>query len=142
MITIIPFNHEHAFAIEENPTDEFRDAMYRHETDGTALTLMVGDEIMSCGGVMLLSQGVAEIWTLNGPLIKKYPIEFHKFILDCRDKFQKQFNLVRMQAPIQSDIEMNIKWIESLGFKREGLMRKYYGDKDFYMYSRIQGEDF
>ena len=142
MITVTPFKYEDAFAIEENPTDEFKDAMRRHEADGTALTLKVGDEVMSCGGVMIMSQGVAEIWTLNGPLIKKYPIEFHKFILDCRDKFEKKFNLVRMQAPVQSDIPMNIKWIESLGFKQEGLMRKYWGGKDFCMYSRITGEDY
>ena len=137
MITIIPFKYEHALQIENPDSKEYHEAMKRHEQDATALTLMIGDDIIACGGVMILSEGVAEIWTLQSPLVEKHPIEFHKFMLQWRDIFQKKFNLVRMQASVQADVEKHIKWIEMLGFKREGCMRKYYGGKDYYMYARI-----
>jgi hypothetical protein len=31
------------------------------------------------------------------------------------------------------------RWIEFLGFHREGLLEKYFNDRDYVMYARIEG---
>ena len=46
------------------------------------------------------------------------------------------YKLQRVQATVLKENKKAIKWIEFLGFEREGLMRKYVGG-DHYLYARV-----
>lgn len=137
MIIVKPFKAEHALSIVTDTTEDFAKAMKFHELGETALTVFWDNQIMVCGGVHVLAPRVGEIWTVPSPLVKKHYIAYHRFMLKWRDIFMKKYNLVRMQATVDVMNETAVKWIEALGFEREGRLRKCYGYGDFYLYSRV-----
>lgn len=138
MITIVPFKAEHAYKIVNVVDAEFARQMEIHEKDETALTAMYGDDVFACGGVTTRWKGTGEVWTLNSPIVKDYPLLFHKLMLRWLETIRKYHGLRRIQAVVEADNDTYVKWIELLGFKREGLLRKYYDGKDFYMYAKVE----
>jgi len=55
------------------------------------------------------------------------------------DRIIKEHNFKRVQSVIEPGDDRAIKFIEWLGFEREGLLRKYMPpEKDMLMYARIQ----
>ena len=138
MIKIIPFKANHAYCIVENVTKPFIESMESHERDGDSLTAIYGDKFFCCGGVKVIWDGVGEVWTVNSSHIKDHPLTFHKLILQWLRLFTDKYDLDRVQAVVEATNSMNKKWIESLGFKAEGLMRKYHGGKDYIMYARVR----
>lgn len=139
MITLMPFKAEHAYRIARIVDMEFINAMNFHESRGASLTALYDDEVFCCGGVNVLWKGVGEAWTVNGPLTVKYPVTFHKLISRWLALFTKKYDLQRLQAIVEAGNEMHVKWIESLGFEREGTLRKYHDGRDYLMYARIGG---
>ena len=44
----------------------------------------------------------------------------------------------RIQIEVKTDYRMGCRWAEALGFKREGLMRRWMPDgSDAYLYGRV-----
>jgi hypothetical protein len=137
MITMEPFSYVHALNISDIKDEEFIRTMKEHEKDASAYTVYYDNEILCCGGVMMVWEGVAEIWTLESELIHKHPLAFHKFMKKWMGIFFKKHNLVRMQATVDAGYDNYIKWIESLGFVREGLMKKFHAGRDYYLFAKV-----
>jgi RimJ/RimL family protein N-acetyltransferase len=47
-------------------------------------------------------------------------------------------DLDRIQTVVDAEHTVSHKWVERMGFKNEGLMRKYLGGRDFYRYALIR----
>jgi hypothetical protein len=106
---------------------------------GEALTLLVDDVILSIGGIVPLFPGVAEMWSLASKEVDRHPIVFHKSIIKILKFWEKQNELHRMQCKVFAGHDKSQKWLERMGFKNEGLMRKYDALKnDYYMYARVK----
>lgn len=138
MITILPFQSVHALAIADVLDVTFIDSMKEHERRGLSFTAIYDREIMCCGGVTIMWPGVGEVWTVNGPLTRKYPIQFHKLIKRWLHLLTKKHGLHRIQAVVDATNETHVRWIEALGFSREGMMRQYYRRRDFYLYAIVK----
>jgi len=95
----------------------------------------VDDEYAFSAGIVE-SLGVGTIWAITTPLVEKYPIWFTKASINMLNAGTDLYKLQRVQATILKENTKAVKWIEFLGFQREGLMRKYVGG-DHYLYSRI-----
>lgn len=139
MITLEPFKAEHAYRISKMMSNDFVEAMRFHESRCTSFTAFYNEDVMCCGGVNVLWEGVGEAWTVNGPLTLKYPVTFHKIIVRWLKLLTDKHRLLRLQSIVDAQNETHIRWIESLGFEREGTLRKYHGGKDYHLYARIGG---
>ena len=95
----------------------------------------VDDEYAFSAGIVE-SLGVGTVWVITTPLVEKYPLWFTKAVRNMLNAGKDLYKLQRIQATVLKENKKAIKWIEFLGFEREGLMRKYVGG-DHYLYSRI-----
>ncbi|MFA5158609.1 MAG: hypothetical protein WC451_05505 [Patescibacteria group bacterium] len=103
---------------------------------GTAWTLWADDKIILCGGLVPGGwPGVADVWIAPSIFIDKYPLAAVKYVRGYLDKAIEVYGLWRVQATIAAE---HCKWIELMGFQKEGLLRKFSPDKqDRFIYSRV-----
>ena len=48
-----------------------------------------------------------------------------------------KYDVHRLQTTVKADYEIGHKFAQWLGLEKEGLMKKYLDDNDYYLYSRI-----
>jgi len=94
------------------------------------------DEEYAFSAGIVESLGVGTVWVITTPLVEKYPLWFTKAVRNMLNAGKDLYKLQRIQATVLTENKKAVKWIEFLGFQREGLMRKYVGG-DHYLYSRI-----
>jgi hypothetical protein len=105
-----------------------------------AFTVFAGDKIISICGVILFWDGVGEAFTIMCEDIKKYGLSLYKAYKVNINTIFKALKLRRLQATVAVELDEGVRFIERLGFKREGIMRKWTPDgKDVYMYSLVEG---
>lgn len=106
---------------------------------GPAITLINDSfEVVACAGVIIPWEGVGQFWMIPGNLVPKYAKTVWKeaklFIKDSTERF----NLCRVQATARERDARAIRWIERLGFQREGLLRCYGQNREnHFMYARV-----
>lgn len=108
---------------------------------GPAVTLWADDgTVIACAGVVCTNwKGFGEYWLVPSVHVQKYMKTLYQsakaFIDDTVDKL----GLYRVQATIKEDDHVSIRWIEHLGFEREGLMRKFGPNQENqYLYARVK----
>jgi hypothetical protein len=80
-------------------------------------------------------RGVA--WAVLSPDLRREMVFLHKKVKAALDGAHKY---TRIEATIEKSFTAGIRWIELLGFKREGLLHKYGRDgSDHYMFARCYG---
>ena len=95
--------------------------------------------VIVIGGVAFLWDGVGSGWVLTSELLLKHKIWCHRAIRDVLDNVEKDYNLHRIESIILKEHEVSMKWAERLGFKQEGLLRKYDSLKqDHWLYARVR----
>jgi len=53
-------------------------------------------------------------------------------------RFYEVCPLRRIEAEVACEHEQGRRWVEMLGFEREGRMRSYWAGKDFDLYARVR----
>jgi len=139
---IIPFKPEHLMEFDSAIFEFFPDLEKRgrlYSENGPAYSAVINGKIWGCAGVILLWPGVGEAWAisiLNAP--QTFPIFFHKAVIQMLNRIIKLHELHRVQAAVRCDWEQAQKWIERIGFEREGLMRQYLPDHaDCWRYAKV-----
>ncbi len=96
------------------------------EKAGPAVTMFDADErIVFCCGVHDMWPGVGEIWGVFSPLTKEYPLIYFA-VKELVDILFEKHGYVRLQAPLDpAGCPETIRLNELLGFRPEGLMRRY-----------------
>jgi len=148
-IEVIAYEPKHAIEIKVRPHDEALKGSEeyakwaeinaiggafsgRRKSDG---------KIMACAGIRVLWPGVGEAWAIFSDEVEKYPKEAYVLVAHFALQLIKDFGLKRLQAYCDTDNPLAVKYLENLGFKREGLLRKYARDgKDQFIYSIIFGD--
>lgn len=99
--------------------------------------LINGDPIAIIGGKMIYEHS-AEIWGLTTDAIHDVPIAFLSKVRELLEQYRKELNLWRYQMLVSVKLQERESFARALGFKKEGLLRKYgpSGD-DYYIYGRI-----
>ena len=98
------------------------------EKDGLSMTGYVDDVIIGCGGIRKLWKGVGEVWMMLSPEVNKYPIRTYECIKEAFNRMIKDNDFVRLQAWGRIGFPKAHTLFRHLGFKPEGIARKYTPD--------------
>lgn len=142
---IVPFEPEHGEMImvpskgqlERNEKDpglkDYTPAILaQYGQAGPAYTLIVNDQVIVCAGIIIMWPGVGTAWAVASPLIEKYAIAGSSAVLRGMRDIIIEHKLHRVQAPVYEHFERGIRWVEFLGFHREGLMFGYGRNRENY----------
>jgi hypothetical protein len=92
--------------------------------------------IFACGGVLKLWEGMGEAWFVLADDIDLPVFSVCAIVKDYVDSLIGT-KYRRLQATIKCDDDKAIRFIEWLGFEREGFMRQYGVEgADYYIYAR------
>ena len=147
-VTLESFKPEHVTEMQLRAWDA-KGIEYLKSTDeavavfmrGPGITVRVNGTILGAGGYVIPWPGRAEAWILTTPGVPLFPklvFSLVKHYLSMASSFG--FRRVETTVPVQHDVA--IRWLERLGFKREGVMQ-YYGpnEQDCYRYVILPGRD-
>lgn len=137
MIRYVPFVREHLDMIGKRPGVIFNDLGELYEKH-SALSVLLDDKIIFCGGIIYLWPNTGDAWLLTSPGISEHRDDLIRVVQTFIDTTIKELNLDRVQSTIQSDFKDGVILMNILGWKREGLLRKYAQGKDFYLYSWVR----
>ena len=105
-----------------------------------SFTLLIDGKPVGLGGVIVLWQGVGEVWTYLTDEILKKPIFLHKQTKKILAEITTHLKLKRIQASVLFDFDKGCKWLEKLGFTRESVMPLYGANGEtFVRYVRLEG---
>ena len=107
--------------------------------NGYSYTVLFKGKPLLCFGLSFLWPGVATSWLIpHKNMINKHKVIFHKGALNYFKTAAKVYKLHRIDATVHSLNVQGVKWIKSMYFEFEGLLRHYGYDKaDYKLYSRI-----
>ncbi len=146
MIRLIDFEADHAeelFTLDSSPATAdskytLRNWIERMEKKDRAFTLIDNGHLVAAGGIIPIWDGMGEAWLIPSDVMPGYRLQVIKIVRKRIDEIIDSDNLRRLQATVRADYDVATRFVEFLGFKREGLMRNYGpGGADHYMYSRI-----
>lgn len=99
-------------------------------------TFSLDGRIIFAAGVMQLWPGVLEGWIIPTIYVPDYPVWFVKKIKGYFEAFAETFKCHRFQTYTFSD-EQHEKWMELLGFTKEGTLKEYsHNKKDYSIFAR------
>lgn len=126
------------FNLKAQGTDELWKLARAREKNEMCLTGAVNGEIVACGGIDLMWPGVGEVWLMLTPDVDEYPKATYKIIRDGLNKIIESNNLFRVQAWGRIGFDKAHILFKHLGFKPEGIARKYTPDGvDCILYAKV-----
>ena len=106
-----------------------------------AFTVIFEDKIVGVGGMIILWDGVGEMWLMLTADCKRegiFGIIAFQAIKNKVDELITEHKMRRVQCTVRVDFPKARKMVEALGFKLEGLMKEYCPDGcDVWLYGRI-----
>jgi|TARA_R100001530_G_scaffold25601_1_gene20640 hypothetical protein len=143
---LIPFKSDHAKIMMSQGTnaaqigmdpDHF-DIFNNLEFQDKSFTAVKDNSFICSGGIVPMWHGVFEGWVIGSNKIWDYPLLAARTIRKGLDKLYQEHEIVRLQTAVRSDFPKGIRFAKWLGFKEEGLMKKYdIEGKDFIRFARI-----
>ena len=103
---------------------------------GEAYTLLHDGRIIACMGVVELWAGRGMAWALLAGDIGRAMISVHRIV---RRFLWEECALRRVEAYVDAGFSAGHRWVEQLGFEREGMMRAFaqHGG-DMVMWARVR----
>ncbi len=95
------------------------------EDDGLSITGYVNNEIVGCGGIRKLWDGVGEVWLILSPNVNDYPIRTYECIREGFEQLIAENDFVRLQGWCRKGFVKAHTLFRHLGFKPEGIAKKY-----------------
>lgn len=115
-----------------------REQLIRLKEVATLYTVAVGSEIIAVMGHMFRWAGVYEVFIIPSRHIDSFSYKkaFVKAARELLADLEAAGSLVRLQTSALDD-DLHNKWMTSIGFESEGIMRKYRGNRDYKMWARL-----
>lgn len=102
-------------------------------------TMTVDDEVIACAGVLIDRFGQASAWILTSDKVEQYMYTFYKSVKRLMDVPFKKFGAIRMQTYVLCENKQSAKFVERLGFTKEGKLCKcMHNGLDRYIYARFE----
>lgn len=117
--------------------DDFSDPDYAFSLmqNGEVYTIENQAGVIACLGFIRYSESHIRVWALLSSNMKKYLSFIHWKI----NRWLNSSNFQRIDATVDCEFPQAIRWIELLGFTREGRMKKFTPEgRDVYLYARVQ----
>lgn len=146
MIRLIDFEPEHAEELFTKSTTlatadskfALRNWLDRLERKDRAFTLMDNGHLVVSGGIYPIWDGMAEAWLIPSDEMPRYKLKMIKILREHIDLITAEDGLRRLQATVRADYPVALRFIEFMGFKKEGLMKNFGPDgTDHFMYARV-----
>lgn len=140
------FEPEHAMMIEDAVEGAFDEELKKEccafRSLGPAYTIFDAEgKVIVCLGVQILWGRVGECWAVFSPEARKHPKAITETTIKYLTRIVADFKLERLQAYARTDLKSAWKWLEILGFEREGCLRKLGRDgSDQYIYGMTRDE--
>ena len=94
--------------------------------------------LIGAAGLVKVWDGVFEGWFLGGWRLHENKFSSIRIVRRELDKMVVDNNIHRLQCVVRADWNEAQKFIEFLGWEKEGLMKKYSTDgEDYYRYARV-----
>lgn len=147
MIRLIDFDPDHAeelFTLNTTLATADHKFLKRHWIEnmkraGRSFTLIDNGHLIVSGGIFEIWPGHGEAWLIPSDKIEDYKLKMIKTLRSYIDKITEEDQLVRLQASVREDFPVAHRFIEFMGFKREGLMKNYGPDgANHYLYARTK----
>jgi len=139
--TFDPMDLVHIKKTEAYADDKYADsnAIYAHHSDNSFVhTVSYGGVPIAILGITFLWPGVGYLWGILGEGIKKCPKSFVKVTRQLIEQYAKNLGLWRVHMDVIARYHPAIRFAESIGLTREGLMKKFGSDgHDYYRYARL-----
>ena len=127
------------FGLKMLGDDHIKELAQAREDNGQCITGLVNSELVGCGGIDLMWPGVGEVWVMLTYDIEKYSKEAYAVIKRGLGKLIKDNNLRRTQAWGRIGFDKSHTLFRHLGFKPEGIARKYGPDgTDYILYGLVK----
>lgn len=129
------------YGLKSLGNNNIKELAENREENGQCITGVVDDRIIGCGGIDLMWPGVGEVWVLLSYDTDKCPVRAYEVIRDGLKKLIDDNDLWRVQAWGRIGFAKAHTLFRHLGFKPEGLARKYTHDKvDCILYSIVRDD--
>ena len=123
--------------LKATPDKDMAQLAKESEESGLCITGWVDGKVIGVGGIKILWEGVGEVWALFTSYKKSKGA--YKCIRDGLEKLIEDNKLRRIQGYGRIGFPQSHILFKHLGFKPEGIMRKYTPDGvDVIMYARIE----
>lgn len=142
MFKVIPFKKEHIEVMDVRDHESNilnNDVLSKLEKTSIAFTGVVNGKIISCGGIIVVFKGVAELWQIPSIYVSEITIKYARYIRKWIELMRQEFQLYRMET-ICLDDDLHNRWMRFLGFEREGVKRKFLNGHDYVMFGKIWEE--
>lgn len=147
-LTIVPFETEHLKKLKLRPEEAYMEQMDRDELarqlsqKGPAYSVFYKDKskdkLLVCAGIVILWPSVGEAWSFCDVEVRRFSREIYVYISSSLNELIKQYNLHRIQAHALTIWRSAYRFLERLGFEREGIMKRYgINGEDYYLYARV-----
>lgn len=138
---IVPFKAEHLGMVQLQSTqaymtDEMRKPEYAKMLENSyAYSLIDGDEVLCCAGIMPIWNGRAMAWALMSKNAGRKFIEIHKNVSAALRLCPER----RVEMAVDSEFPEGKRWARMLGMTYEGKMKAYSPDgRDCDLYARVK----
>lgn len=100
---------------------------------GPGFTGLVDGQPIAAGGLVIIWPGVATGWAFTSDAVQKYHVSFHRAFKKMLVDLARDLHLHRVQVEVPKTHHVSRRWVQKLGFKREGIMKQYGADKQDYV---------
>jgi hypothetical protein len=137
---LVSFKAEHLAKIEKQTGKMYPEITSTHrallEKNNLTFSVVRGDRIFLCGGVIQYWPGRGEVWAIFDKEIKGDFFRLHKIAL----RFLDVLPMKRIEAVVNVDFKQGHRWAKLLGFKLDSeRLKHYFSDgADAALYSRVR----
>ncbi len=146
MIELVDFNLEHVENIKKDDLDsnifsfigDLSKIAIGYAAGGPAITLIDGDEVLACGGVLKFWRGVGEAWLMVSPRGRTQVISLYRYMESFLALCGTKWGFHRVQASVYEKHDIAHRCAFRLGFIPEGMMIAHGPNKEnFVRYVRL-----
>jgi len=140
MIEAQPYKAEHFLELyKESVEGDVGHAVeyLAHQHEWSPATSIFWDgSLVACAGIMNMWPKVGAMWSL---ISKNIPGNGVLAVRSAKERIENVMqDYRRIQVEVLTDSDVSVRFIEFLGFTREGTMKSYGpGGQDYYLYARV-----
>ena len=136
MVILYPYVQGDLYEIDMRAGDDIGDEVREHP--GPSWTLKDEGEVLACFGICNIYGGVGTAWAFVSDKARHHGASLPKAMIA---KLKECFDVMkfhRLQTVVRPDMKEYLRFVELIGFEREGLMRKATPRKqDVLLYSMV-----
>jgi RimJ/RimL family protein N-acetyltransferase len=120
--------------------DWLADRLDPYALRGCAFTGLIDGKVVGCAGVRPLWAGVGEAWAVFSLDALDRPFALFRAAARGMATIEDRQGLRRIQATCHANHPEGARFLEALGFRREGVLRRYGlgGEGNYWLYARTR----